>query len=164
MRGVRRRPPPFGFDAEDPPPELGWRRKREILPLDVAEREVRMADVPALRFLRHARAPENSPPIEPTPPRKSHRRPPEGRAAPMHERPADATATQRQRLRRERQANGEVPVTVTINEVDWEVALTEAGFLSDPDPDKQALGRALSHMLAVLLRADVATLSRRDNR
>jgi hypothetical protein len=31
--------PPFGWDEDNPPPELGWRRKREIFPLDVADRE-----------------------------------------------------------------------------------------------------------------------------
>jgi hypothetical protein len=69
----------------------------------------------------------------------------------------------RQRARRARLAAGQIPVVVCIDEVAWQVALTEAGFLTHADPDKKALGDALSVMLDRLLHADLATLSRRDN-
>ena len=75
-----------------------------------------------------------------------------------------SSARDRQRARRARLAAGQIPVVVSIDEVAWSEALSEAGFLSDPDPDKQAIGRALSHMLDRLLHADLAALSRRDNR
>jgi hypothetical protein len=43
------------------------------------------------------------------------------------------------------------------------VALTEAGFLTASDPDKQAIGEALSIMLDKLLHADLNTLLLRRN-
>jgi hypothetical protein len=74
------------------------------------------------------------------------------------------TDAARQRRHRERARSGQIPVVVAIDEVGWEVALTEAGLLTEPEPDKAAIGHALSRLLDVLLHVDLATLSRRDNR
>jgi hypothetical protein len=62
------------------------------------------------------------------------------------------------RLYRERGRAGQIPVTVSVDEVGWEVALGEAGFLRDPDPDKKAIGEALSVLLDRLLHADLNML------
>jgi hypothetical protein len=78
-------------------------------------------------------------------------------------RPSDENAAARMRLYRERSRSGQIPVVVSIDEVGWEVALTEAGFLTASDPDKKAIGEALSTMLDVLLHADLDTLLLRRN-
>jgi hypothetical protein len=154
VRGRRAPTPPFGWDEQHPPPRLGWRRSKEIIGGDHEGEFVavaRGAPPAAFAFLpsvarQWPRAP--APMLEPTPPPKTRQRPRERQRT-------DVTAAARQRLRRERQANGQIPVIVTIDEVGWEVALTEAGFLTVSDPAKAAIGRALSHMLEVLLRHSV---------
>jgi hypothetical protein len=141
---------------------LGWRRAKEVLGGDAtADDEIQTAPPPAVRFLRgqwvYRGAPTRAAVPEPAP--TSPDRP----TAAFPARPTDVTAAQRMRLYRERQANGDIPVVVTVNEVGWEVALTEAGFLTDPDPDKKAIGEALSVMLDRLLHADLSTLLLRRN-
>jgi hypothetical protein len=57
-------------------------------------------------------------------------------------------------------------VLVSIDEIGWTVALTEAGFLkvsATSDPTKLAIGEALSVVLDLVLHADLtALLSQRD--
>jgi hypothetical protein len=56
VRGVRPRPPPFGWDSPDDAPKLGWRRRKEIIGGAFADAdEVGVQDVPALRFLNRSR-------------------------------------------------------------------------------------------------------------
>lgn len=162
MRGVRRRPPPHGWDDTHPDPGPGW-KERKRLGGHAADDELR-APSPAMRFLNPSRFTASPEPIpEPIPPSKSHRAPRERQRAASQRRPTDATARIRMRALRERRANGRIPVTVTVSEIDWAVALAEGGFLTDPDPDKAALGQALSTMLDRLLHADLNTLLLRRN-
>jgi hypothetical protein len=67
------------------------------------------------------------------------------------------------RLYRERGRSGQIPVVVSIDEINWTEALAEAGFLPASDPDKKAIGEALSVMLDRLLHADLNTLLLRRN-
>lgn len=71
----------------------------------------------------------------------------------------------RQRLCRARQAQGQIPVTVIVDEIEWVCTLVDAGFLTpNLQEDRRAIGRALSRMLDLLLRTNLADLmSRRDN-
>jgi hypothetical protein len=188
MRGVRPRPPPFGWDSPEDAPRLGWRRSKEVLGGDYdPDAAVRVADAPALRFLRRA---QWAPPVigrnstvstdvqpapkkrrgrprkdagEPIPARKTRQTPPARPSGAFHERPPDATAAARMRRYRERGRSGQIPVVVSVDEIAWQMALSEAGFLRDPDPDKKAIGEALSTMLDRLLHADLNTLLLRRN-
>jgi hypothetical protein len=76
-----------------------------------------------------------------------------------------SSAAARQRARRSRQKQGQIPLTVIVDEVPWVIALLDGGFLAPAEQeDRHAISRALSQVLDLLLRADLADLvSRRDN-
>jgi hypothetical protein len=175
LRGVRKRPPPFGWDFPDDAPVLGWRRQKEVIG---GLHDEGQAPSPAMQFLNPARyraltSPEPARAPAPAAPavKRGRGRPCGSRASPQgeagHSQPIDATAVDRQRARRSRQAQGKIWVPTEIEEVAWVEELVSAGFLDRGDAeDRRAIGAALSRFLDVVIRVELVELvaaSRRDN-
>jgi hypothetical protein len=149
MRGVRKRAPPYGFDAANPPPELGWRQKRERYPLEADDSEVQSAaSPPALRFLRSARAawaPKAAEYVEEAPESIPEPKPPQQPTA--HRRAAAArTRDYRQRLR-----SGRALLQVEVPIIEVEQLLVDAGLLSPDCDDRPTVEAALGKLIALLV-------------
>lgn len=146
MRGVRRRPGPYGYDSENPEPEIGWRQKKERYGglADVDEVD---ASPPALKFLRSARYTRRP---EPVPAQKSLQQPPAHRRDAFH---ARSTVTSKLRMRdyRKRIRNGRALLQVEVDIVEVERLLVDAGLLGPDCDDRPIIEAALEKLIALLV-------------